>query len=69
MPPLGVNTKIVVCTENPWADLPLHHPFVQVKQLDRVEDSLRLSLIGVISTQPGLVLRDTKYGARGFATL
>ena len=62
VPPLGVNTKIEVWTACPLTDLPLHHPFVELKSLKRVEESMRVSLIGVVSTQPGLIPRDTKYG-------
>ena len=62
IPPLGVNTKISICTENPWADLPLHHPFVNFANLKRVQGSLRVSLVGIVSTQPGLVDRETKFG-------
>ena len=47
----------------PLTDLPLHHPFVDIESLQRVTESMRLSLIGVVSTQTGLVPRDTKYGA------
>jgi hypothetical protein len=62
VPPIGVNTKIVEYTESPWAELPLHHPFAELKSLKNVGDSLRISVIGVVSTQPGLVQRDTKFG-------
>ena len=41
----------------------LHHPFVDVESLQRVTESMRVSLICVVSTQTGLVSRDTKYGA------
>ena len=62
VPPLGVNSKIEVWTACPLTDLPLHHPFVELKSLQRVEESLRVSLMGVVSDQPGLTPRDTKYG-------
>ena len=62
VPPIGVNTKIAIYTENPWADLPLHHPFVDFESLKRVEGSLRVCLVGVVSTQPGSIARDTKFG-------
>ena len=44
------------------ADLPLHHPFVELQNLQRVAGSMRVSIIGIVTTQPGLVPRDTKYG-------
>ena len=60
--PIGVNTKIEEWTACPFKALPLHHPFVELKSLQRVADSMRVSLIGVVSDQPGLVPRETKYG-------
>ena len=62
VPPIGVNTKIEVWSPCPLTDLPLHHPFVELKNLQRVEESMRVSLICVVSTQPGLIPRETKYG-------
>ena len=62
VPPLGVGTKIVLCEESPWSDLPLHHPFTDFETLQGVGDSLRVGLLGVVETQPGLVSRDTKHG-------
>ena len=62
VPPIGVNTKIEVWVEGPSVSLPLHHPFVDLQSLQRVAGSIRVSLIGVVSTQPGLVSRETKYG-------
>ena len=49
--------------QNPLTDLPLHHPFVELQSLQRVAKSKRVSLIGVVSTQPGLVSRETKFGS------
>ena len=62
VPPIGVNTKIEVWVEGPSVPLPSHHPFVDLQSLQRVAGSIRVSLIGVVSTQPGLVSRETKYG-------
>ena len=62
VPPIGVNTKIEVWVEGPSVPLPSHHPFVDLQSLQRVAGSIRVSLIGVVSTQPGLVTRETKYG-------
>ena len=55
-------TKVTECSETPWSSLPMHHPFVDFENLKRVDDSLRVSLIGIVSQQPGLVERHTKYG-------
>ena len=63
VPPLGVNTMIEPWNPCPLADLALHQPFVDIESLQCVTESMRLSLIGVVSTQTGLVSRDTKYGA------
>ena len=57
-----MNTKIEAGNPCPLADLALHHPFVDIESLQRVTESMRLSLIGVVSTQTGLVSRNTKYG-------
>ena len=64
VPPIGVKTKIELCIENPWNELPQRHPFIDIGSLKRVGDSLRCCLIGVVSHQPGAVLRDTKYGSQ-----
>ena len=62
VPPLGVNTKIEHWNPCPLADLALHHPFVDVESLQRVTESMRVSLICVVSTQTGIVSRETKFG-------
>ena len=62
VPPIGVSTKIEVWVEGPSVPLPLHHPFVDLQSLQRVAGSIRVSLIGVVPTQPGLVSRETNYG-------
>ena len=63
VPPLGVNTKIEHWNPCPLADVALHHPFVDVESLQRVTESMRVSLICVVSTQTGLFPFDTKYGS------
>ena len=50
VPPLGVNTMIELWNLCPLTDLPLHHPFVDIESLQRVTESIRLALIGVVST-------------------
>ncbi|MEC8143320.1 MAG: hypothetical protein VX071_07460, partial [Candidatus Thermoplasmatota archaeon] len=47
VPPLGVNTMIELWNLCHLTDLPLHHPFVDIESLQRVTESMRLSLIGV----------------------
>ena len=63
LPPIGINTKIEHWNPCPLADLALHHPFVDVESLQRVTESMRVSLICVVSTQTGLFPLDTKYGS------
>lgn len=29
VPPIGIKTVVADCDEDPWRDLPLHHPFTQ----------------------------------------
>ena len=62
IPPIGVNTRIEVWEGSPTVDIPLHHPFTDFAKLQKVETSLRVSLIGVVSLQPGCTERQTKYG-------
>ena len=60
-----MRTKIEECTDSPWAELPLHHPFAELASLGLVQDSLQLCVLGVITLQPGVVERDTAYGRGG----
>ena len=60
--PIGTQTKFDPCDESPWTDVPLHHPFVDLASLERVQDSLQVCVYGIVTHQPGLVSRDTAYG-------
>eukprot|EP00959_Pyramimonas_sp_CCMP1952_P150628 3152385-Pyramimonas_sp.AAC.1 len=62
VPPLGVKTKIEEYVGDPALDLPLHHPFTDFGKLKKVGTALRVSLLGVVATQPGAVTRQTKRG-------
>jgi len=62
VPPIGTRTKIARCTSQPWTDLPLQHPFTNIGSLDKVQSSLHVCLVGVLTHQPGVVARDTAYG-------
>ena len=63
--PVGVNTVIQEVTVSPWNALPLHHPFVDLASLGKVQGSLQLCMLGIITLQPGVVERDTPYGRSG----
>ena len=58
----GSEVHIQEYNEDPWTDIPLHHPFADIANLTRVSDKMQTCLAGVVSYQPGLVDRDTKYG-------
>ena len=60
--PIGLNTLVEKCTESPWADLPMRHPFTPFESFSKVADILPVCLIGVISFQPGAVARTTMHG-------
>ena len=62
VPPVGVNTLIQEVTVSPWNALPRHHPFVDLASLGKVQGSLQLCILGIITQQPGVVGRDTPYG-------
>ena len=61
--PLGIKTSILECTEAPWTEIPLHHPFIDLASLGRVQDSLQVCVLGIVTHQPGLVHRETTWGA------
>ena len=62
IPPIGINTKIELYDVSPWCDLPLHHPFSTIANLPKVQHAGRYCLLGVVTYQPGLVSRDTRFG-------
>ena len=60
-PPIGVNTIIKECTESPWTDVPLHHPFTEIVDLGRFAaegtrpvDVTQVCVVGVVCYQPGV---------------
>ena len=61
--PIGINTKIELYDASPWRELPLHHPFSTIANLAKVSHAGRYCLLGVVTHQPGLISRDTKFGA------
>ena len=62
VPPIGIKTVVADCDEDPWRDLPLHHPFTQLACLTKVSAALQVCLVAVLVHQPGVVERDTPYG-------
>ena len=62
MTPVGVKTLIEACTDQPWCDLPLAHPFTNIASLTKVDENSRCCLLGIVSHQPGLVPRSTPHG-------
>ena len=62
LPPLGLKTRINLCESAAWQQLPQQHPFVEVSKCPKVLPRAQVCLLGIISDQPGLVPRATKYG-------
>ena len=60
--PIGVKTLVEKCTEGPWTDLPMRHPFTPFESLSKVADVLPVCIIGVITFQPGTMARTTMHG-------
>lgn len=58
----GTQIKIEECTVSPWADAPLFHPLSDIATLSTIGSKMQTCIAGVITYQPGLVPRDTKFG-------
>lgn len=58
----GTHIKIAECTDNPWADAPLFHPLADIANLSRVGNKMQTCIAGLLTHQPGLIDRDTKWG-------
>ena len=58
----GTQILIEEVTVSPWVDVPLFHPFADIKALTRVGSKLQTCIAGIIQYQPGLIDRDTKFG-------
>ena len=58
-------TRVDVMTEppEPWSTIPQNHPFVEIADLERVDDNATLCVLVVIVAQPGKVSRVSSYGA------
>ena len=58
----GTQIKIEECTVSPWADAPLFHPLADIATLSRIGNKMQTCIAGMITYQPGLVDRETRYG-------
>ena len=58
-------TRVEVMSEPgpPWSLIPMYHPFVDISNLERVEDNATLCVLVVVVAQPGKVSRVSQYGA------
>ena len=54
----GTQIKISEWTENPRADIPLHHPLTDIAKLHRVSPRMQVCIAGVVTHQPGTVSRN-----------
>ena len=61
---LDPTTSIEECTTKPWTDIPAQHPITPIARLDGVNTSMQVCLAGIITQQPGVVSRETKFGQR-----
>jgi len=48
--------------EGRWANIPMHHPFVDIASLQNVNNDLQACLLAIVTHQPGTVNRTTPYG-------
>ena len=62
--PLNLHTKIEVLSPvlPPWHELPMHHPFVTINDLQKIADAATVCVLGIVTAQPGCVSRQTAYG-------
>ena len=59
----GTRIEEMVEPVEPWNVIPMHHPFVDVRNLDRVDDTATICMLAVVVKQPGKVERRSSYGA------
>ena len=66
--PVGLRTLVQEMQGDvgePWSSIPLHHPFVSLADMERVEDSLNVCVLAVVARQPGEQTRNSPYGQAG----
>ena len=51
--PIGMKTKFKEVAVTPWNELPLHHPFTKLSSLEKVETTLQVCLLGIVTHQLG----------------
>ena len=59
----GTRIEEMVEPVEPWSVIPVHHPFVDVRHLDRVDDTATICMLAVVAKQPGRVERMSSYGS------
>ena len=61
---LGKKTVVEEVGEKEYMELPKHHPFTTIAKLTSVTAQKQLCLKGIVSKQPGVVEKETKYGRK-----
>ena len=66
--PLGIKTlKTIIeafAATGRWAAIPNHHPFVDIASMQRVQSDLQVCVLGIVTSQPGAVARDSRFGVQ-----
>jgi hypothetical protein len=61
--PGGAASLVLELTsEGRWAEIPMHHPFVDVAAMRKVPENLQCCVLARIAHQPGAQLRQSMYG-------
>ena len=61
---MGKKTVVEEVGDGPYLQLPMHHPFTTIAKLTSVTAQKQLCLKGIVSKQPGIVEKDTRYGRK-----
>ena len=59
----GTRVEVMTQPPEPWSTIPQNHPFVEIADLERVDDNATLCVLVVVVAQPGKVSRMSSYGA------
>ena len=59
----GTRIQAMADPAEPWSVIPMFHPFVDVCDLDRVDDTVTICMLAVVAKQPGKVERTSTYGS------
>ena len=61
--PVGIRSKVeLVTADGRWAQLPKHHPWLDIANIRKVQSDVQHCIKGVVQHQPGKKNQDTKFG-------